>query len=98
MSRLGRRSAALAVARRPGALLRFLAARDAPVLPRLVLFAALVYLVSPVDLIPDVLPVIGWLDDVGIVSLAFFGALRAAAAWDRERASASEAPALAASP
>lgn len=29
--------------------------------------AALVYLVSPIDLIPDVLPVIGWTDDVAVI-------------------------------
>jgi len=92
MPRLGRRSAVLAVARRPGALARFLFPADAPVFPRLVLLLSLVYLVSPVDLIPDVIPFVGWLDDLGIVSLAFFGAVRAAAKWDEER----EAPALAA--
>lgn len=92
MARIARRSAALAVARRPGALLRFLGARDAPVLPRLVLLAALVYLVSPVDLVPDVVPILGWLDDLGIVSLAFFGAMRAAVAWDERRAATRDEP------
>ena len=31
---------------------------------------AVLYVISPVDLIPDVLPVIGWLDDVGVLGLA----------------------------
>jgi len=31
---------------------------------------ALVYLVWPVDLVPDFAPVIGWLDDLGIAALA----------------------------
>lgn len=32
--------------------------------------AAILYLVSPVDLIPDVIPVIGWLDDFAMLPLA----------------------------
>lgn len=44
-----------------------------PAVPRwrkLVGLAALVYVLMPVDLIPDVIPVFGWLDDVGVVGLA----------------------------
>ncbi len=33
-------------------------------------FSAVLYVLSPIDLIPDVLPVIGWLDDVGVLGLA----------------------------
>lgn len=48
-----------------------------PSIPRWRRFAvlgAVLYLVMPVDLIPDVVPVLGWLDDVGILgaALAFF--------------------------
>ena len=32
--------------------------------------AAVAYVVSPLDLIPDGIPVLGWLDDVGIVAAA----------------------------
>jgi uncharacterized membrane protein YkvA (DUF1232 family) len=32
---------------------------------------ALVYDISPVDLIPDILPVVGWVDDIIISALAF---------------------------
>ncbi|VTS00393.1 : DUF1232 [Gemmata massiliana] len=28
-----------------------------------------VYLASPIDLIPDVVPVLGWLDDLGVMAL-----------------------------
>lgn len=35
----------------------------------LVVLAA-VYTVLPTDLVPDVLPVVGWLDDVGLLSVA----------------------------
>lgn len=27
---------------------------------------ALLYTVSPIDLVPDIIPIIGWLDDVGV--------------------------------
>lgn len=29
---------------------------------------ALAYLVMPIDMVPDFLPVLGWLDDVGVLS------------------------------
>ena len=37
---------------------------------KLVLGAALVYVVVPFDAVPDVVPVVGWLDDMGVVGLA----------------------------
>lgn len=36
----------------------------------IILGAALVYFISPLDCIPDFLPVVGWLDDVGILAMA----------------------------
>ncbi|GAA4851851.1 YkvA family protein [Algivirga pacifica] len=35
-----------------------------------ILVGAIVYVLTPVDAVPDFLPIIGWLDDIGIVSLA----------------------------
>ena len=35
----------------------------------IVLFAIL-YVISPLDLIPDFIPVIGWLDDLGVLAWA----------------------------
>lgn len=32
--------------------------------------AALLYVISPVDLVPDVFPVVGWLDDLAVIPLA----------------------------
>ena len=31
---------------------------------------ALLYLVSPVDLVPDFIPLLGWLDDLGVLGAA----------------------------
>lgn len=36
----------------------------------IILGAALAYFISPLDCIPDFLPVVGWLDDVGILAMA----------------------------
>jgi uncharacterized membrane protein YkvA (DUF1232 family) len=35
---------------------------------------AMAYVLSPVDFVPDLIPLLGWLDDVGVVgaALAFF--------------------------
>jgi len=35
------------------------------------LIAALIYFVSPVDAIPDVIPGIGFLDDAGVIAIVF---------------------------
>jgi len=34
------------------------------------LLAAIVYVVSPIDLIPDVIPVAGWVDDLIVIAMA----------------------------
>jgi len=54
-----------------GATLRFFFSLKSPILPRLAAVFALAYLVWPVDLIPDVAPILGWLDDAGFATLAF---------------------------
>jgi uncharacterized membrane protein YkvA (DUF1232 family) len=35
---------------------------------KLLVMGALIYLVSPIDLIPDWIPVVGWLDDIGVAT------------------------------
>ena len=52
------------------ALVRYFRDREASILGKLFVLAAVVYVISPVDLIPDSFPVIGWLDDMGVMSLA----------------------------
>lgn len=51
------------------ALVRYYRDPSASVVGKLVIFAALIYAIVPVDLVPDV-PVIGWLDDLGVMGLA----------------------------
>lgn len=37
---------------------------------------AVLYFLSPVDAVPDVVPVLGWLDDLGVLSAAAFYMVR----------------------
>ena len=56
----------------------YLAARDprTPLVARLVAGLVVAYALSPIDLIPDVVPVLGYLDDVILVPLGILLALR----------------------
>jgi uncharacterized membrane protein YkvA (DUF1232 family) len=55
---------------RPRRLWRFFRDRNAPLLPKLGLAFALIYFIFPFDLIPDAIPLIGWLDDLGVLAMA----------------------------
>lgn len=48
-------------------LLRTLLRSDVALKSKLILLAGVIYLISPVDLLPDVLVGLGWLDDLIIV-------------------------------
>jgi uncharacterized membrane protein YkvA (DUF1232 family) len=37
---------------------------------------AVVYFLSPVDAVPDLIPILGWLDDLGVLSAAAFWMVR----------------------
>ncbi|HET6351576.1 MAG TPA: YkvA family protein [Coriobacteriia bacterium] len=56
----------------------YLAVRDprTPKVARVIGGAAVAYALSPIDLIPDFIPVLGYLDDVLIVPLGLWLALR----------------------
>lgn len=49
---------------------------DCPALSRWCLYAALAYALSPIDLIPDFIPVLGCLDDVVILAVLIVVALK----------------------
>lgn len=57
---------------RVGGLMKVLAARELSAKDKLVAYGALFYLLTPLDLIPDALPGIGYLDDFVILGIALF--------------------------
>jgi uncharacterized membrane protein YkvA (DUF1232 family) len=40
-----------------------------PLAAKVAAILALVYLISPIDLLPDALPVLGWMDDAALVTV-----------------------------
>ncbi len=52
------------------ALYKFVLDSNAPWAGKVVAIGALIYLISPIDAIPDVIPVLGLTDDVSIIGLA----------------------------
>lgn len=50
--------------------------KETPLISRILLGAGICYLVSPIDLIPDFIPVIGQLDDALIVPALFLIAIK----------------------
>ena len=52
-----------------GMLAALMADRAVPRRAKLLLAALAVYLVTPLDLIPDFIPILGWLDDAVLVAL-----------------------------
>lgn len=73
----------------------WLAARDprVPALARFLAIAVAAYALSPIDLIPDFIPVLGWLDDLLIVPLGLWSVRRLipAALWAELQAAAEAA-------
>ncbi len=54
-----------------GALWRFFQDRDASLWGKAFVIATVAYVVMPADAIPDIAPVLGWLDDLGMMVVAF---------------------------
>ena len=46
--------------------------REASLVSRVMALAVVAYVLSPFDLIPDVIPLLGWLDDLGILRLGLW--------------------------
>ena len=67
VGRLVRRAAALSLRRKLRLAWRLLADRRLPLRARAILPLLALYLAMPLDLIPDFIPVVGYLDDVLIV-------------------------------
>ncbi len=80
-----RRAGMWTLLRRPRSLYRFLMDPAAPRFPQLLAIATLIYLISPIDLIPDVIPILGWLDDLGLTSFAIAYVAAAAARYENAR-------------
>ncbi len=53
------------------ALWKFLSDPDAPVTGKAIAIAALLYLINPIDAVPDFIPGAGLIDDAGIITAAF---------------------------
>jgi uncharacterized membrane protein YkvA (DUF1232 family) len=64
---------------RPRRLWRFFRDKKAPLLPKIGLGLALLYFVFPFDVIPDPIPLIGYLDDLGVLAIAMAWLNRAVA-------------------
>lgn len=56
----------------------YLAARhpDVPWIAKVVIALVVAYALSPIDLVPDFIPVLGWLDDLVLVPLGLWLAIR----------------------
>jgi uncharacterized membrane protein YkvA (DUF1232 family) len=55
---------------------RYLRDGRVPTWKKLAGLLAVLYFLSPVDAIPDFLPILGWLDDLGVLSAAAFYMVR----------------------
>ena len=66
----------LELVRRGRQLWRHLNSDDVTKGEKIVLLAALLYLISPIDLISDAVPVLGWLDDLGVAGIALSYVMR----------------------
>jgi uncharacterized membrane protein YkvA (DUF1232 family) len=67
MGRLVRRVAGLSLRRKARLAWRLLVDRRVPLLARAVLPAVVLYLAMPLDIVPDFIPVVGYLDDLLVV-------------------------------
>ena len=55
-------------------ILRLMLDRRVPIWSKLIIPGGLVYILSPIDFLPDIIPILGWLDDIvaAVVTLLLF--------------------------
>ena len=55
-------------------ILRLMLDRRVPIWSKLIIPGGLVYILSPIDFLPDIIPILGWLDDIIaiVVTLTLF--------------------------
>jgi uncharacterized membrane protein YkvA (DUF1232 family) len=63
---------------------RFFKDKNGSKLGKLFVLATIAYVVWPVDFIPDVIPIVGWLDDLGLATVAMGYLARVAARYREE--------------
>ena len=68
---LGRYGKKLAFVQRAVTLFLCMRDKDTPKYVKAVIAGALGYLVLPIDIVPDTIPVLGWIDDVAVLAFAF---------------------------
>jgi uncharacterized membrane protein YkvA (DUF1232 family) len=49
-------------------LWKYVSSNEVPWIKKVAPLAALVYLISPIDAVPDFIPIVGLLDDVGVIT------------------------------
>ncbi len=57
-------------AKRPGfgSFIKYFFDPTVPIKRKLIILAAIVYIISPLDLVPDLVPLLGWVDDVAVMT------------------------------
>ncbi len=72
----------------PRIITRLMLDKRVPLRAKLILPMALVYLISPIDFVPDIIPFAGWVDDIAAILLSaalFLGMSPSEVVWEHIR-------------